>query len=251
MAQQQSWDSFYEEWSTLPDPGQAPATSGQSTYTASPYPTSRDPYGGQSYQTTSSGYYQEGNPYQQGNYDYTSTMIPATSEDSNDEGDYVSSPPSYGYQSQQSPTMTSTGYLSSSGGYQQPYNGLSSMTTPTNNYSMASPSRSYSTSSQSAPYDCEHCGKRFEKRHLLNRHSKLHTKPIACPVSGCSHRVAKSRDMNRHLMAQHPDHELARTLLASPTHMCPVNGCKYASIGFRRKDNLERHVRNVHERRIP
>lgn len=167
MAQQQSWDSFYEEWSTLPDPGQAPATSGQSTYTASPYPTSRDPYGGQSYQTTSSGYYQEGNPYQQGNYDYTSTMIPATSEDSNDEGDYVSSPPSYGYQSQQSPTMASTGYLSSSGGYQQPYNGLSSMTTPTNNYSMASPSRSYSTSSQSAPYDCEHCGKRFEKRHLL------------------------------------------------------------------------------------
>ncbi|KAH8678625.1 hypothetical protein BGZ60DRAFT_525372 [Tricladium varicosporioides] len=244
MAQQQSWDSFYEEWSTLPGPSQAPATSGPSNYMSVGYPSGRESYPGQSYQNPSSGYYQEGNSYTQGQYDYPSSMMP-TSEDSNDEGDY-------GYQTQQSPTMTSTTYQGSNEGYQQSYNGSPSMTTPTHGYSMTSPSsRSYSTGSQSAPYDCEHCGKQFEKRHLLNRHSKLHTKPIACPVSGCSHRVAKSRDMNRHLMAQHPDHELARTLLASPTHMCPVNGCKYASIGFRRKDNLERHVRNVHERRIP
>jgi hypothetical protein len=34
-----------------------------------------------------------------------------------------------------------------------------------------------------------------------SRHSKLHSRPVVCPVSECGHRTAKSRDMDRHVVS--------------------------------------------------
>jgi len=106
------------------------------------------------------------------------------------------------------------------------------------------------SSPQTAPHSCNSCSKTFSKRHDLNRHTKNHTKPIRCPVQACRHRTAKNKDMNRHLVAKHPQHDAARVMLAAPRISCMVQGCEFVQKGGRRMDNLKRHMRNKHAREV-
>jgi hypothetical protein len=82
-------------------------------------------------------------------------------------------------------------------------------------------------------------------------HKKLHNKPIACPVQLCCHRTAKARDMRRHVAAQHPDYINALGLPSEPRPVCPVAQCKYAQLGFARKDHLTRHLQKKHPGQLP
>jgi len=102
------------------------------------------------------------------------------------------------------------------------------------------------SSSSSSVYKCSFCAKTFDKRHLLNRHEKQHTKPVQCPVSGCSHSTAKRRDMQRHIIVHHPNDDSAQPSMVVPQFMCPVAGCKHAEAGFKRKDHLVRHMKRIH-----
>lgn len=77
-------------------------------------------------------------------------------------------------------------------------------------------------------------------------HKKLHDKPITCPVQRCPHRTAKTRDMERHVIAQHPDYVKTQALPTPPRPMCPVAGCRYGQRGFARKDHLRRHLQKTH-----
>lgn len=95
-----------------------------------------------------------------------------------------------------------------------------------------------------ANYTCEHCRKTYAKRHFLNQHMKLHTKPTTCPIPQCSHRTVGNRDMDRHLLAQHPGSNEAQRLKC-PRFLCPVRDCS-AKKGFTRQDNLRRHLRKSH-----
>ncbi|KUJ07006.1 uncharacterized protein LY89DRAFT_375069 [Mollisia scopiformis] len=105
-----------------------------------------------------------------------------------------------------------------------------------------SETQSPSPPSTGPAFKCRFCADTFEKRHLLNRHENKHTKPVPCPVSGCPHRTAKRRDMQRHVVVHH-SHEAP---VAVPKFLCPVGGCKYAEAGFKRKDHLVRHLERKH-----
>lgn len=100
------------------------------------------------------------------------------------------------------------------------------------------------TSEKEDTYQCTFCNKVFDKRHLLNRHLNLHTKPVSCPV--CPHTTAKQRDMDRHILARHPASERGSALARGPKFPCPVSTCNRARIPFSRKDQLDRHTRNRH-----
>jgi len=80
---------------------------------------------------------------------------------------------------------------------------------------------------------------------------KLHDKPCTCPVQLCAYRTAKSRDMRRHLATRHPDYIEAQNLRLEPRPICPEAGCKYAQLGFARKDHLTRHLRRMHPGQFP
>lgn len=89
---------------------------------------------------------------------------------------------------------------------------------------------------------CSFCAKTFEKRHMLTRHRNQHIKPIPCPISGCSHRTAKKRDMQRHVIVHHA----TEAPVAVPKFICPVVTCKHSETGFKRRDHLVRHVKKLH-----
>ena len=108
------------------------------------------------------------------------------------------------------------------------------------------------TSASSVDWTCSECSRQFQKRHLLtyvevlsclaqtdnlnSKHMRCHNKPFEC--RSCSVRFALQKDLRRHAAA----HD------ANP-FFCPVADCKYAErglgkqSGFRRKDNLRRHMR--------
>ncbi|KAE8450424.1 hypothetical protein EG329_006499 [Mollisiaceae sp. DMI_Dod_QoI] len=126
--------------------------------------------------------------------------------------------------------------------------GLSSSTPETISDKQGSESQSPQPrpSSSSRVYKCSFCAKTFDKRHLLNRHEKQHTKPVQCPVPGCSHSTAKRRDMQRHIIVHHPNDDAAEPSMVMRQFMCPVAGCKHAEAGFKRKDHLVRHMKRIH-----
>ncbi|KAF8861728.1 hypothetical protein BDZ45DRAFT_739893 [Acephala macrosclerotiorum] len=126
--------------------------------------------------------------------------------------------------------------------------GLSPSTSTSETVSNPQGSQSQSPQPPSPPsslvFNCSFCAKTFEKRYLLNRHEKQHTKPIQCPVPGCSHSTAKRRDMQRHMVSHHPEDDS----VVVPQILCPVASCKYAETGsgFKRPDHLVRHLKRIH-----
>lgn len=92
-----------------------------------------------------------------------------------------------------------------------------------------------------AIYTCEICPKLFPKRYLLNQHANVHKKPVSCPVHLCTHHTATTRDIKRHIAAQHPGYHKSK-----PRPLCPVSHCEYARRGFARKDHVIRHIRTKH-----
>ncbi|KAH8748709.1 hypothetical protein F5882DRAFT_421923 [Hyaloscypha sp. PMI_1271] len=80
----------------------------------------------------------------------------------------------------------------------------------------------------------------FKEKYLLNRHLKnIHVTPLRCSVVGCSRLepFGKESDLKRHVKEIH---EALRIL-------CPVESCESNSIGFARKYNLDKHMREEHD----
>ncbi|KAJ8718829.1 hypothetical protein PYW07_016385 [Mythimna separata] len=112
------------------------------------------------------------------------------------------------------------------------------------------------THTDERPFSCPTCGSRFRDSSNLRKHVRKHERKCACGgwggcVRGCGARAAvrrphqcprcpqafhSSKDMRRHA-AVHTDSKPFR--------------CKVCSRRFRRKDNLERHIRNTHPDYVP
>lgn len=73
----------------------------------------------------------------------------------------------------------------------------------------------------------------FRRRHL-DRHSR----PFTCVE--CSESFGAKKDLQRHLDTKHQKEVQV---------FCTVLGCKRGQLGFSRRDNLLKHINNVHERR--
>jgi hypothetical protein len=92
----------------------------------------------------------------------------------------------------------------------------------------------------STKHICPTCKSSFAQAYELRKHTKYHSKPITCPLAGCTHRFGRQRDLIRHQKAAHKN-----------THhpeewFCSFEACRYNIVPFGRRDNLLRHVRNMH-----
>lgn len=111
-------------------------------------------------------------------------------------------------------------------------------------------------------YVCAICDERFDKQYILNKHTKVHTKPVVCSHILCNHRTATNRDMLRHFQSRHPGNITALAaklthsgpasglLISSSKPVCPIAECKYAKTGFSRPDHLTRHLKKQHSKGI-
>jgi hypothetical protein len=80
----------------------------------------------------------------------------------------------------------------------------------------------------------------FKEKYLLDRHLKnIHVTPLRCSVVGCTRLqpFGKESDLKRHVKEIHE-------ALRIP---CPVESCELNSIGFARKYNLDKHMREEHD----
>ncbi|KAH7355242.1 hypothetical protein BKA65DRAFT_549311 [Rhexocercosporidium sp. MPI-PUGE-AT-0058] len=95
-----------------------------------------------------------------------------------------------------------------------------------------------SSSTSEGSFVCRFCAQTFAQKCLLNRHINTHTKPYACPFDSCSTRRATNRDLKRHMIVHDP--------VSAPAFLCTERGCEFSVKGFNRRDNLKRHMENVH-----
>ncbi|KAI0599162.1 hypothetical protein F4775DRAFT_600295 [Biscogniauxia sp. FL1348] len=96
------------------------------------------------------------------------------------------------------------------------------------------------TSSQSG-HKCITCDKVFDKKYKLNKHFKKHDPKHRCDI--CDKKFQYPRDLTRHRSDKHPD------TFPSPSWYCCYQGCEYSKErgpGFRRKENLTRHLKSQH-----
>jgi uncharacterized Zn-finger protein len=83
-------------------------------------------------------------------------------------------------------------------------------------------------------YPCETCGRICDTQGTLNQHiSRIHLRRFACHL--CDRTLTLRADLARHM---HTCHQIGGV-----TYDCSVEGCIYKAT---RKDNLLRHIRNVH-----
>ncbi|KAK4449691.1 hypothetical protein QBC34DRAFT_425458 [Podospora aff. communis PSN243] len=93
---------------------------------------------------------------------------------------------------------------------------------------------------QKGPFRCSHpgCTKSWPTRAKLSQHKRYHTKQLSCRRSGgsCDEVFSIRSDLRRHQMHERGD-----------IVMCPRADCKRPRIRGKRKDNLKRHLKNVHK----
>lgn len=114
--------------------------------------------------------------------------------------------------------------------------------TSTSISSTSSPSSAPSSTTSEGSFGCSECAQTFAKKCLLNRHINTHTRPYRCPFRSCTERRATNRDLKRHMVVHDP--------VSAPAYLCTEQGCMYAVKGFKRKDNLKRHMENIHQRLV-
>ncbi|CZR58968.1 uncharacterized protein PAC_08860 [Phialocephala subalpina] len=97
-----------------------------------------------------------------------------------------------------------------------------------------------STNPDTPNHVCTTCNASFPRLCEFRKHVKYHTKPLACPDANCTRSFARQRDLTRHQKAAHKGtHEPEQWF-------CPHEACKVNGVVFGRRDNLLRHLRNLH-----
>ncbi|PVH80355.1 hypothetical protein DL98DRAFT_532139 [Cadophora sp. DSE1049] len=104
--------------------------------------------------------------------------------------------------------------------------------------STSTPSSAPSSTTSEGSFNCSFCAQTFAQKCLLNRHINTHTKPYKCLFRNCTERRATNRDLKRHMVVHDP--------VSAPAFLCTEQGCVYTVKGFKRKDNLKRHMKNIH-----
>lgn len=86
---------------------------------------------------------------------------------------------------------------------------------------------------------CGSCVAAFDTIADLNHHLRSHTpyeqRPYRCDT--CANRFMYGKDLRRHRLVHNPN---------ALRYLCHFTNCKHATIGFKRDDHLERHLRTQH-----
>jgi hypothetical protein len=98
--------------------------------------------------------------------------------------------------------------------------------------------------SWNGPIKCSwpNCSSRrvFKEKYLFNNHlTNIHVTPLRCYVAGCTHLepFGKQSDLDRHVDNIHDGSRV----------YCSVSTCESSIIGFPRKYNLDKHMREEHD----
>ncbi|KAH9901848.1 hypothetical protein F4778DRAFT_737861 [Xylariomycetidae sp. FL2044] len=102
----------------------------------------------------------------------------------------------------------------------------------------ASPSPHGAPSSNSWACNEPGCGKSFMTEPRLRAHQKRHERGYECRM--CDRRFGARRDLQRHESSVHAD---------SAPFKCNREDCRRSTRGFPRLDNLQRHIRDCHEKK--
>ncbi|KAK4204539.1 hypothetical protein QBC40DRAFT_303420 [Triangularia verruculosa] len=89
------------------------------------------------------------------------------------------------------------------------------------------------------PYKCADCRRDFRRQCDLVKHAHNHSKRRKCPIEGCKGGGAETKDLHRHLWANHPDYARENDI-PRVDQPCGWPGCDY----YGRTDNLKRHRDN-------
>ncbi|XP_063367193.1 zinc finger protein 275 [Cydia amplana] len=103
------------------------------------------------------------------------------------------------------------------------------------------------THSDERPYGCETCGRRFRDSSNYRKHVAKHNGTgcaRTCVCGACGRRRARAHVCPRCPQAFHARKDMRRHA-AVHSDLKPFR-CRVCSRRFRRKDNLERHIRNTH-----
>lgn len=95
----------------------------------------------------------------------------------------------------------------------------------------------------SLPYMCDTCRRTYRTQadhnhHVQRTHADRANRPHVCPH--CASTFNHPRELERHIAGPH------RNLIGAPRHYCRYSGCHYATQGFARSDQRNRHERTVH-----
>ncbi|XTI91544.1 hypothetical protein V2W45_1495348 [Cenococcum geophilum] len=91
---------------------------------------------------------------------------------------------------------------------------------------------------------CEHCYSTFSDTTAFNRHTKTHQKPYKC--NQCHWAFKLKKDLRRHKQTHNVFCTTEMQIRGGRFYFCKHQTCQYAVKGFQRRDNLLRHIRNVH-----
>ncbi|XP_021195541.3 zinc finger protein 557 isoform X1 [Helicoverpa armigera] len=109
------------------------------------------------------------------------------------------------------------------------------------------------THTDERPYACPTCGSRFRDSSNLRKHVRKHERKCLCGAWSCSRcgplAARRPHACPRCPQAFHSRKDMRRHA-AVHTDSKPFR-CKVCSRRFRRKDNLERHIRNTHPDYVP
>jgi len=95
-------------------------------------------------------------------------------------------------------------------------------------------------------FHCAFCNSMFTHRYLLNRHTKIHTRPHKCTAIGCKWGFPSQKDLLRHQRTLRHRAAGSRKKDNIDAFLCTFPTCEYSSKGFSRRDNLQRHMSRVH-----
>lgn len=79
---------------------------------------------------------------------------------------------------------------------------------------------------------------------FYSRHTKTHQKPYKC--NQCHWAFKLKKDLRRHKQTHNVFCTTEMQIREGKFYFCEHQTCQYAVKGFQRRDNLLRHIRNVH-----
>ena len=91
---------------------------------------------------------------------------------------------------------------------------------------------------QTGPFICVDCNRQFLRYCDLNKHAKTHTRPFKCPVDGCKF-ASMGWPTEKELQRHHNDVHSSKPQIFT----CLYQGCPYTS---KRESNLKQHMEKTH-----
>lgn len=96
---------------------------------------------------------------------------------------------------------------------------------------------------------CDECGKRFKLKNALTVHRRSHMRLRPHKCSDCCKTFINSKELRRHQLIHQgtiSSLQIVIKLLYDLITDMKAYACSLCGVSFRRKDNLQRHIKNTH-----